>query len=62
MRVAQWSEQKKKSIFIADFGELYLMFQNPDDKKKGISEIGREPTFNEDLKQREFKFVDHVGT
>ena len=31
-------------------------------KKKDISEIGREPSFNEDLMHREFKVADYLGT
>ena len=56
------SEASKKlnRFFIANFGELYLAFLKPDEIKKDISEIWREPSFNEDLMQQEFKGVDYL--
>ena len=33
-------------FFNVNFEELHLAFEKPDEKKKGISEIGREPSFN----------------
>ena len=54
--------KKEIELIIVNFEELYVALQKPNEKKKGISEIGREPSFNEDMTQREYKVADYVGT